>query len=78
MIQTDLKLEPKELLEVLRSGERTEFKALLRNQPEPVVDAAFELGNFEERLEFSLGIGHDHAWRSRLEPNQEQRRLSLI
>ncbi len=52
MIQTDLILEPKELLEVLRNGERTEFKALLRNQPEPVVDAAFEEANFEERLEF--------------------------
>ena len=52
MIQTDLTLEPKELLEVLRNGERAEFKALLRSQPEPVVDAAFEEANFEERLEF--------------------------
>ncbi len=52
MIQIDTILGPKELLEVLRNGERTEFKALLRNQPEPVVDAAFEEANFEERLEF--------------------------
>ena len=52
MIQTDTILEPKELLEVLRNSERTEFKALLRSQPEAVVDAAFEEANFEERLEF--------------------------
>jgi len=52
MIQTDTILGPKELLEVLRNQERAEFKALLRTQPEPVVDAAFEEANFEERLEF--------------------------
>ena len=52
MIQTDLILEPKELLAVLRAGQRLDFKALLRTQPETVVDAAFEEANFEERLEF--------------------------
>jgi magnesium transporter len=52
VIQTDTALEPRELLEVLRAAERLEFKALLRSQPEPVVDAAFEEATFEERLEF--------------------------
>jgi magnesium transporter len=52
MIRTETVLEPRELLEVLRAGERLEFKALLRSQPETVVDAAFEEANFEERLEF--------------------------
>ena len=52
MIQFDTILEPRELLEVLRSDQRLEFKALLRTQPETVVDAAFEEANFEERLEF--------------------------
>jgi magnesium transporter len=52
VIRTETVLEPRELLEVLRAGERLEFKALLRAQPETVVDAAFEEANFEERLEF--------------------------
>lgn len=45
-------LEPSELLAVLRQGERLEFKALLRSQPETVVDAAFADANRSERLEF--------------------------
>ena len=52
MIRTETVLEPHELLEVLRAGERLEFKALLRSQPETVVDAAFEEATFEERVEF--------------------------
>jgi magnesium transporter len=52
MIRTETVLEPRELLEVLRAGERLEFKALLRSQPETVVDAAFEEATFEERVEF--------------------------
>jgi magnesium transporter len=52
VIRTETVLEPRELLEVLRAGERLEFKALLRSQPETVVDAAFEEATFEERVEF--------------------------
>jgi magnesium transporter len=52
VIRTETVLEPRELLEVLRAGERLEFKALLRAQPETVVDAAFEEATFEERVEF--------------------------
>jgi magnesium transporter len=52
MIQTEAVLEPRELLEVLREGRRDEFKGLLRNQQETVVDAAFEEASREERLEF--------------------------
>ena len=57
MIRTETMLEPAELLAVLREaelepGRRDEFKALLRSQPETVVDAAFEEANREERLEF--------------------------
>ncbi len=52
MIRTQTVLEPLELLAALREGDRLEFKALLRAQPETVVDAAFEEANFEERLEF--------------------------
>ena len=42
MIRSEVVLEPRELLEVLREGRRDEFKASLRSQPEPTVDAAFE------------------------------------
>jgi magnesium transporter len=45
-------LEPLQILSVLRQGERLEFKALLRSQPETAVDAAFAEANREERLEF--------------------------
>ncbi|HWG85647.1 MAG TPA: magnesium transporter [Deinococcales bacterium] len=41
-----------ELLEVLREGERAQFKALLRSSPEAVVDAAFEDALRDERVEF--------------------------
>jgi magnesium transporter len=57
MIQFDTILEPFELLDILREAEldpkrREEFKRLLRTQPEPVVDAAFEEASRDERLEF--------------------------
>jgi magnesium transporter len=57
MIQFDTVLEPLELLDILRETEfdptrRDEFKRLLRTQPEPVVDAAFEEASRDERLEF--------------------------
>jgi magnesium transporter len=52
MIQLERQLEPSEILEVLRGGQRLEFKALLRAQPETVVDAAFADANPTERLEF--------------------------
>ena len=52
MIRTEAVLEPAELLEVLREGHRDDFKGLLRAQPEPVVDAAFEEAARDERLEF--------------------------
>jgi magnesium transporter len=52
MIRTEAVLEPAELLEVLREGLRDDFKGLLRIQPEPVVDAAFEEATRDERLEF--------------------------
>lgn len=52
MIQNTPILEPTALLEVLRGGGREEFKALLRSQPEPVVDDAFHDASRAERLEF--------------------------
>ncbi len=52
MIQLERQLEPSEILEVLRDGERLEFKALLRAQPETVIDAAFADATPNERLEF--------------------------
>ena len=52
MIQNTTILEPTALLEVLRNGEREEFKALLRSQPEPIVDDAFHDASRAERLEF--------------------------
>jgi magnesium transporter len=52
MIRTEAVLEPIELLEVLREGHRDDFKGLLRTQPEPVMDAAFEEADRDERLEF--------------------------
>lgn len=57
MIQFDTILEPSELLEILRETvfdpqRRDKFKRLLRTQPEPIVDAAFEEASREERLEF--------------------------
>ncbi len=45
-------LEPNEILAVLREGQRLEFKALLRSQPETSIDAAFQDANQTERLEF--------------------------
>ncbi len=45
-------LEPSQLLAVLREGERLEFKALLRSQPETSLDAAFQDATRSERLEF--------------------------
>jgi magnesium transporter len=45
-------LEPAEILAVLREGERLEFKALLRSQPETAIDAAFADATRNERLEF--------------------------
>jgi magnesium transporter len=52
MIQLERQLEASDILDVLRSGERLEFKALLRAQPEPVIDAAFNDATPNERLEF--------------------------
>ncbi len=51
-MRNDAILDSSTLLEVLHQGHQDEFRALLRNQPEQVVDAAFEEANREERLEF--------------------------
>lgn len=45
-------LEPSQILAVLREGGRSEFKALLRSQPETSIDAAFNDASRSERLEF--------------------------
>ncbi|MGI8746938.1 MAG: magnesium transporter, partial [Deinococcus sp.] len=52
MLQYQEALSPAELLEVLESGDEREFKALLRSQPEPVVDAAFEVAGREGQVQF--------------------------
>ena len=52
MTSFETALEPSQLLAVLREGERLEFKALLRSQPETSIDAAFQDATRSERLEF--------------------------
>lgn len=52
MLQYQDALSAGQLLEVLRNGESAAFKALLRAQPERVVDEAFEGATRDEKVQF--------------------------
>ena len=52
MLYSEVLSTPASLLETLREGRSSEFKTLLRSQPETIVDAAFEEASRDERLVF--------------------------